>query len=213
MIKIESFVFNMFYENTFVISDESNECVIIDPGCYSQHERDKLARYVSRQELKPVHLLNTHCHIDHVFGNRFVADTWNLKLTIPDGEQSVLEAFPKIAEMYAIPNIQQSPDPEIILFENDIVKFGNTNLKVISAPGHSPGGICFYLEDEMILIAGDVIFEDSIGRTDLPGGNHNLLIQNIKTKILTLPEDVQIYCGHGNSTTVGKEKRYNQFLR
>jgi glyoxylase-like metal-dependent hydrolase (beta-lactamase superfamily II) len=134
-------------------------------------------------------------------------------LTIPDGEQAVLEAFPKIAEMYAIPNIQQSPDPEIILFENDIVKFGNTTMKVISAPGHSPGGICFYLEDEKILIAGDVIFEDSIGRTDLPGGNHNLLIQNIKTKILTLPEDVQIYCGHGNSTTVGREKKYNQFLR
>lgn len=213
MIKIESFVFNMFYENTFVVSDDSKECVIIDPGCYSQHERDKLSRYISRQGLKPVHLLNTHCHIDHVFGNRFVADTWKLKLTIPDGEQSVLDAFPKISEMYAIPNIQQSPDPEIILFENDIVKFGNTTMKVISAPGHSPGGICFYMEDEKILIAGDVIFEDSIGRTDLPGGNHNLLIQNIKTKILTLPEDVQIYCGHGNSTTVGKEKRYNQFLR
>jgi hydroxyacylglutathione hydrolase len=213
MIRIERFVFNMFYENTFVISDETNECVIIDPGCYAEHERDKLSRFISRQGLKPVHLLNTHCHIDHIFGNRFVAETWNLKLTIPDGEQSVLEAFPKIAEMYAIPNIQQSPDPEIILFENDIVKFGNSSMKVISAPGHSPGGICFYFEEEKILIAGDVIFEDSIGRTDLPGGNHNLLIQNIKTKILTLPEEVQIYCGHGNSTTVGREKKYNQFLR
>jgi hydroxyacylglutathione hydrolase len=212
MSTIECFVFNMFYENTFVIFDETRECVIIDPGCYAQHERDKLKRFIEREKLKPVHLLNTHCHIDHVFGNRFVAETWNLPLTIPDGEQSVLDAYPRVAEMYAIPNIQQSPDAEIILKENDLVKFGNTTLKVIAAPGHSPGGICFYNEAEKILIAGDVIFQNSIGRTDLPGGNHDLLIKNIKNKVLTLPEDVKIYCGHGDSTNVGREKKSNPFL-
>jgi hydroxyacylglutathione hydrolase len=212
MSTIECFVFNMFYENTFIIFDETRECVIIDPGCYAQHERDKLKRFIEREKLKPVHLLNTHCHIDHVFGNRFVADTWNLPLTIPDGEQLVLEAYPRVAEMYAIPNIQQSPDAEIILKENDLVKFGNTTLKVIAAPGHSPGGICFYNEAEKILIAGDVIFQNSIGRTDLPGGNHDLLIKNIKTKVLTLPEDVKVYCGHGDSTTIGREKKSNPFL-
>jgi hydroxyacylglutathione hydrolase len=212
MSTIECFVFNMFYENTFIIFDETKECVIIDPGCYAQHERDKLKRFIEREKLKPVHLLNTHCHIDHVFGNRFVADTWNLPLTIPDGEQLVLEAYPRVAEMYAIPNIQQSPDAEIILKENDLVNFGNTTLKVIAAPGHSPGGICFYNEAEKILIAGDVIFQNSIGRTDLPGGNHDLLIKNIKTKVLTLPEDVKVYCGHGDSTTIGREKKSNPFL-
>lgn len=212
MVRIESFVFNMFSENTFVLYDETKECVIIDPGCYTQKERDELRQYIEKKGLKPVHLLNTHCHVDHVFGNRFVAETWKLPLTIPDGEQPVLESLPRVAQMYAIPNVQQSPDPEVLLYEDDVVKFGKITMRVISAPGHSPAGICFYIEADKILIAGDVLFENSIGRTDLPGGNHELLINNIKTKLLTLPNEVVVHCGHGGSTTIGRERRNNPFL-
>jgi glyoxylase-like metal-dependent hydrolase (beta-lactamase superfamily II) len=141
-----------------------------------------------------------------------VAETWKLKLAIPDGEQPVLDALPKVAQMYAIPNVQQSPDPEILFKEGDIFKIGNSEMKVISAPGHSPAGACFYFESEKILIAGDVIFEDSIGRTDLPGGDYDTLIRNIKNKLLILDDDVIVYCGHGNSTTIGRERRHNPFL-
>ncbi len=213
MVTVESFVFNMFYENTFVIYDETKECAIIDPGCYSNDERETLKRFVEKKGLKPVLLLNTHCHVDHVFGNRFVADLWNLKLAIPDGEKEVLDAFPRIAQMYAIPNIQQSPDPEVLFKENDLLSFGKTKMSVISAPGHSPAGACFYVEEDKVLIAGDVIFEDSIGRTDLPGGDYDTLINNIKTKLLALPDEVKVYCGHGNSTSIGRERKYNPFLK
>ena len=213
MLVVESFVFSPFYENTFVVYDDSKECAIIDPGCYTQAERDKLKRFIERQGLTPVLLMNTHCHIDHVFGNRFVAETWKLKLAIPDGEQPVLESMTSVAQIYAIPNIQQSPDPEVLFAEGDFFSFGNTKMRVISAPGHSPAGACFYFEAEKIIIVGDVLFEDSIGRTDLPGGDYDTLINNIKTKLLVLPEDVIVYNGHGNSTSIGREKKYNPFLR
>jgi glyoxylase-like metal-dependent hydrolase (beta-lactamase superfamily II) len=212
MLKVECFVFNMFYENSFVVYDDSKKCAVIDPGCYSQKERDELKKFIESKGLEPVLLINTHCHVDHVFGNRFVAETWKLKLAIPDGEQPVLDALPKVAQMYAIPNVQQSPDPEILFKEGDIFKIGNSEMKVISAPGHSPAGACFYFESEKILIAGDVIFEDSIGRTDLPGGDYDTLIRNIKNKLLILDDDVIVYCGHGNSTTIGRERRHNPFL-
>lgn len=213
MAFVESFVFNMFSENTFVVYDETKECIIIDPGCYDQSERNKLQQFIEKKGLKPVRLINTHCHVDHVFGNRYVAETWNLALTIPDGEQPVLEALPRVAQMYAIPNVQQSPDPEILLKEGDLIEFGNTKLRVISAPGHSPAGICLYCEADKFLIAGDVLFEGSIGRTDLPGGDHDTLIHNIKTKILTLPDDILVYSGHGNTTRIGRERRSNPFLQ
>jgi glyoxylase-like metal-dependent hydrolase (beta-lactamase superfamily II) len=212
MLVVESFVFSPFYENTFVVYDDSKECAIIDPGCYTQAERDKLKRFIENKGLTPVLLLNTHCHIDHVFGNRFVAETWKLELAIPDGEQPVLESMARVAQMYAIPNIQQSPDPEVLFAEGDFFSFGNTKMRVISAPGHSPAGACFYFEPEKIIIVGDVLFEDSIGRTDLPGGDYDTLINNIKTKLLVLPDDVIVYNGHGNSTSIGREKKYNPFL-
>jgi hydroxyacylglutathione hydrolase len=212
MLHVECFVFNMFYENTFVVYDDSKKCAVIDPGCYDQKERNELKKFIENKGLEPVLLLNTHCHVDHVFGNRFVAETWKLKLAIPDGEQLVLESLPKVAQMYAIPNVQQSPDPEILFMEGDIFELGNTQMKVISAPGHSPAGACFYFENEKILIAGDVLFEDSIGRTDLPGGDYDTLIRNIKNKLLILDDDVIVYCGHGNSTTIGRERRQNPFL-
>lgn len=213
MVFVESFVFNMFYENTFVVYDDSKKCAVIDPGCHSQAERERLKNFIIRKGLEPVLLLNTHCHVDHVFGNRFVAETWKLKLAIPDGEQQVLESLPMVAQMYAIPNVQQSPDPEILFKENDIFSFGNSTMKVISAPGHSPAGACFYFESEQILIAGDVLFEDSIGRTDLPGGDYDTLISNIKNKLLVLPDEVKVFCGHGNSTSIGRERKHNPFLR
>ena len=213
MAAVESFVFNMFSENTFVVYDETKECIIIDPGCYDGNERKRLAHFIKKEGLTPVQLINTHCHVDHVFGNRYVAETWNLALAIPDGEQIVLESLPRVAQMYAIPNVQQSPDPEILLKEDDIIEFGNTKLKVISAPGHSPAGSYLYCAEDNFLIAGDVLFEGSIGRTDLPGGDHDTLIRNIKTKILTLPDNTLVYSGHGNTTLISRERRSNPFLQ
>lgn len=213
MATIESFVFNMFSENTYIVYDESKECVIIDPGCYSEDERQRLKAFVDQNELKPVALLNTHCHVDHVFGNRFVAETWGLGLTIPAGEEQVLAAFPQVAQMYAIPNIQQSPDPTSLLKEGDEVKFGNTRMNVLSTPGHSPASVCFYIEADQKVIAGDVLFAGSIGRTDLPGGDYDTLIRSIKTKLLPMNDQVEVFPGHGPSTTIGSERRRNPFLQ
>jgi hydroxyacylglutathione hydrolase len=213
MATVESFVFNMFSENTYVLYDDSKECIIIDPGCYSEDERQRLKSFIEKNNLTPVALINTHCHVDHVFGNRFVAETWGLELTIPEGEQQVLAAFPQVAQMYAIPNIQQSPDPSHLLEEGDEVKFGHTTLKILSTPGHSPASVCLYSEADQFVIAGDVLFAGSIGRTDLPGGDYNTLISSIKNKLLPMKDQVEVFPGHGPSTTIGRERRSNPFLQ
>lgn len=213
MTKVECFVFNMFYENTFVVYNQENECIIFDPGCYDQRERKRLSDFVKGKGLSVKHLLNTHCHIDHVFGNRFCSEQFDVVLSIPEGETDMLAAFPQVAQMYGIDAIQQSPDPAILLKEGDVITLGENRFHVISAPGHSPAGICLYNEEESYLIAGDVLFEGSIGRTDLPGGNHALLLQNIEQKLLCLPDDVTVYCGHGPTTTIGKERKTNPFLQ
>ncbi|MCH2046603.1 MAG: MBL fold metallo-hydrolase [Saprospiraceae bacterium] len=213
MATVQFFTVNPFQENTYIVYDDTKDCVIIDPGCYTQVERDRLADFISKEGLNPVRLLNTHCHVDHVFGNAFIANTYNLPLEIHKGELPVLERYPMIADMYGIPNIQQSPEAEKFLAEGDIIQFGNTMMSVLFAPGHSPASICFYSEADKFIIAGDVLFYDSIGRTDLPGGDYDTLINSIKTQLLPLPDDVKVYPGHGPATTVGRERQFNPFLR
>ncbi|MCH2042703.1 MAG: MBL fold metallo-hydrolase [Saprospiraceae bacterium] len=213
MAIVHSFTFSMFSENTYIVYDETQECVIIDPGCYDKKERDRLAQFIKANELKPVRLLNTHCHIDHIFGNRFVAETYNLELEIHKGELPVLQAFPVVAQMYGIGGIQQSPDASKFLEEGDQVKFGNTTFDVLLTPGHSPASICFYNKAENFVIAGDVLFERSIGRTDLPGGNYETLMNSIFDKLLPLGDEVIVYPGHGNATSIGLERKSNPFVR
>ena len=208
---VKPFTFNVFSENSYVIFDETKECIIVDPGCNSISEQNELASFISENMLKPIHLINTHCHIDHILGNQFVANKYGLKLTAHKGEKPVLLFGTQTAIMYQI-HYETSPSIEIFLDEGDHITFGHTSLEVLFTPGHSPASISFLQRDENILICGDVLFKGSIGRTDLPGGNFETLTRVIKSKFFTLHEDTVVYSGHGEPTTIGVEKRTNPFF-
>ena len=208
---VAMFTFSDWSENTYVLFDETNECIILDPGCSTEAERQTLVDFLNTKGLTPVKLVNTHCHIDHVLGNKFISDKYNLELIAHKGEQVVLDNMVSIAAMYGTP-YEKSPDISIFLDEGDYLTFGQTNLEVYYTPGHSPASISFFHRETRQLIAGDVLFKGSIGRTDLPGGDHATLIQNIKIKLFPLGDDVKVYSGHGPSTTIGDERRTNPFL-
>jgi len=212
MIKVKSFCFNSFEENTYVLSDETLECIIIDPGCHLKEEENELVDYISLQNLKPVRLINTHCHIDHVLGNSFVAKKYNLKLEVNRLELPVLSSSEYVSKIYDI-QMNPSPEPEIFLDEGDIIKFGNSELQILFTPGHSPGSISFFSAPDKFVVSGDVLFEQSIGRTDLPGGNYDTLMNSIIQKLLPLGDNVIVYSGHGSPTTIGSERKLNPFLR
>ena len=211
MINIKQFAFNAYQENTYVLFDETGECVIIDPGMYDGAEQNELVQFITAAELKPVALLNTHCHIDHVFGNKFVFDQWGLKPQFHQGELTVLQAIPGYAPQMGM-HYELSPEPEIFLSDSGEIKFGNSRLSLIFAPGHSPAHLCFYSEENNFLIGGDVLFYQSIGRTDLPGGNHQQLLNSIRDNLFILPVETKVFPGHGKPTTIGFEKKHNPFL-
>lgn len=212
MITVKIFTFNAYSENTYVLYDETSQCVIIDPGMYEGFEQNELASFIRQQNLKPVLLLNTHCHLDHVFGNKFVFDTYGLKPTFHIGELPILEAVPGYAPSMGFSRYEISPLPDEFLSETGTITFGNSILELIFAPGHSPAHLCFYSKEDHILIGGDVLFYGSIGRSDLPGGNHQQLIQNISDKLFVLPDETKVYPGHGPATTIGFEKNHNPFF-
>ena len=211
MLKVKSFVFSPIQENTYLLYNEFNECLIIDPGCYFPEEQDKLKAFITQSNLKPWMLLNTHCHLDHAFGNKFVAETYKLTLQLHEKEKLLLDYAPTSGLMYNMPFDNYAGD-YIYLKEGDIVKLGEDELKVIEAPGHSPGHICFYCAKQNFIISGDVLFNRSIGRTDLPGGDHETLLKNIREKLFVLPDETVVYSGHGPVTTIGEEKTENPFL-
>jgi glyoxylase-like metal-dependent hydrolase (beta-lactamase superfamily II) len=211
MILIHFFTFNPIGENTYILYDETKECVIIDPGCYDDRERADLVNFIENNKLKPVKLLNTHCHLDHVFGNAFVSEKYNLKLAAHQLEIPVLDAFLRSASMYGL-NAEPSPEIATFLQEGDLVQFGTSSLEIAFTPGHSPGSITFYNKTQQFMISGDVLFYGSIGRSDLPGGNHQLLLDSIRTKLLPLGDSFKVYSGHGPSTTIGFERKNNPFL-
>ncbi len=211
MTSVAFFTFNAFSENTYIVYDDTKECAIFDPGCSNDVEEAQLSTFIAEQQLKPIHLINTHCHIDHVFGNKYVAEKYNLPLTIHEGEKPVLAFVPQVAQMYGLPN-PNSPEATQFLAEGDVLTFGNTQMDVLFTPGHSPASISFFCKAAKILIAGDVLFEGSIGRTDLPGGNFDILMNNIKQKFLPLGDEVQVFPGHGPSTTIGQERLNNPFI-
>ena len=211
MISIRSFVFNPIKENTYILFDETKECVIIDPGCYDNAERAELSGFIKDNNLKPVKLLNTHCHLDHIFGNGYVADTYKLKLEMHQGEIPVLASYMQTAAVYGM-DAEPSPEPSVFLNEGDIITFGNSKLEIVHTPGHSPGSITFYNTTQKFMIAGDVLFYGSVGRTDIPGGNHDVLSESITNKLLPLGDDFIVYSGHGPITTIGAEKKHNPFL-
>lgn len=212
MIQIKSFVFNPYQENTYILYDESSECVIIDPGMNNGAEQNMVSKFIADQKLKPVLLLNTHCHIDHVLGNKWVYDNYQLLPKFNEGELPLLTAVPSYAPMQGIP-YEVSPVPASFLPSSGSITFGKSTLELIYAPGHSPAHLCFYSRQDDFLIGGDVLFYGSIGRTDLPGGNYNQLIKSIKENLFVLPESCIVYPGHGPSTSIGFEKKNNPFLK
>jgi glyoxylase-like metal-dependent hydrolase (beta-lactamase superfamily II) len=211
MIQIHTFTFNAFEENTYVLFDETRECVIIDPGCYEKQEKQELTDFIQSNQLQVKYLLNTHCHIDHVLGNAFVKHTYKVDLYIHKADEPVLRSVESYASSYGFAQYEPTL-PDHFLEEGDMVKFGNSSLAVLFVPGHAPGHIAFYRKEEKFCIGGDVLFQGSIGRTDLPGGNFHTLIKSIQTKLFPLGNDVTVYPGHGNPTTIGVEKKYNPFL-
>jgi hydroxyacylglutathione hydrolase len=212
MCEIAIFTFNPFQENTYVLFDETKECIIIDPGCYTAPERQQLQSFITERGLKPVRLINTHSHIDHILGNWFVAEEYNLKLEMHRDEVAGLVAAPEYGKIYGI-QMQPSPEATVFLTEADTIIFGNTSLSILLTPGHSIASLSFYCKEGNFVIGGDVLFKGSIGRTDLPNGDFDTLINSIKTKLFTLADDVQVFPGHGDSTTIGEEKATNPFLK
>ncbi len=210
MIHIQSFTFNPFEENTYVVYDDTREAAIIDPGCFEKKEQVELTSFIAREKLQVKLLLNTHCHIDHVLGNYFVKQTYNVPLLVHATEVPVLRAVKSYAPNYGFPGYQEVlPDGE--LAEGIPVEFGSSSFDVIFLPGHSPGHVGFYHAAQNLLIAGDVLFYHSIGRTDLPGGNSDTLLSSIHQKLFCLPDNVVVHSGHGPVTTLGEEKVNNPF--
>ncbi len=208
---INVFCFNPFQENTYIISSPKKHCWIIDPGCFTHQEEQILTDYISKNDLKPVRLLNTHCHLDHIYGNKFVAEKYGIELAIHEKEMPILEKAALSARLFGA-KIPEHLEPRYFLQEGELLKLDDAVFEVLFCPGHSPGGICLYNKAEKYCIVGDVLFEGSIGRTDLPLGNHNTLIQSIQNKLLSLDDEVVIYSGHGNPTTIGRERKFNPFL-
>lgn len=212
MIQLKKFTFNPVSVNSYLLWDETGEAAIIDPACYYAEEEEELAWFVEKHGLKIVQLLNTHGHFDHLMGNGFAGARWNLSFRIHSGDANLPGQAKQYASLFGI-QMNNAPASVEILGEGDVVTFGNSALKVLHVPGHSPGSVAFYGENDQILVVGDIIFEGSVGRTDLPGGNHDLLISGIKEKLLVLDPAVRIFPGHGGSTTVGQEKKTNPYLR
>ncbi|WP_026997467.1 MBL fold metallo-hydrolase [Flectobacillus major] len=212
MIQLEIFTFNPFQENTYVLWDKTLECVIIDPGCHVYEERKILTDFITSKQLKPVKLLNTHAHIDHILGNAFIKRTYSIGLHLHAKDIPVLESAPSRAAYWGFPAYEHT-EVDTFLEEGTDITFGNTTLEVLFTPGHAPGHVVFYHKGQQLVIGGDVLFRGSVGRTDLPLCSFADLEKSIKTKLYTLPDTTTVYPGHGPSTTIGFEKKNNPFVK
>ncbi len=204
-------VFNSFGVNTYILSDNTGKCLIVDPACSGPGEESRLAAYIAGNELTPLGMVNTHFHIDHILGNTFACKSYNLQPLCHAGSKLLWET----AESYGLAfglKIENMITPVDFVEEGDSIPFGNASLQVLYTPGHADGSICLVNHDEKYVISGDVLFRDSIGRTDLPTGNFDVLYESITRKLFTLPDDYTVYPGHGPETTIGYEKRNNPFL-
>ena len=212
MIKVNSFQFNPFQENTYLLHDETREALIIDAGCYDKEEREELISFIEINNLKVLKLINTHSHVDHVLGCAFVKDYYNVQLGIHKLDEPTLRSVKVYAPTYGFVYYEDAT-ADYFIEEGEKIKFGNSELEVLFVPGHAPGHIALVNRDQKLCISGDVLFHRSIGRTDLPGGDFNTLIKSIKEKIFPLGNDMLVYPGHGPSTTVGDEIKNNPFLK
>lgn len=218
MLTIKQFIIPPIDENTYVVSDETKEAAIIDCGCFNEHEWDAIKTYINDNGLTPTRLLNTHLHFDHCLGNRFAVRDYQLKAEacIADydmysdlQDQTALFLGTAFARQIDTRFTAQMAPP---LKDGDIVQVGTHSFTVIATPGHTPGGICFYCEAEKVLFSGDTLFMGSIGRTDLPGGSYPALIRSLTERLITLPPDTVVHCGHGPATTIRHESEFNPYL-
>lgn len=210
-MQIAKFTFNLFQENTFVLYTASGHCAIIDAGCSNSQENKTLSQFIEENKLNPKYLLNTHCHIDHVLGNSYVYSKWGLKPLMHADDVETLEEAVRFAQLYG-QNIEDTPRPEEFLKEGDELMLDDEKLEIFFTPGHASGHITFVSHKHRFIISGDVLFFRSIGRTDLPRGNFEVLKNSIHQKLFTLPDDYTVYCGHGPETSIGEEKIHNPFV-
>ncbi len=211
MLTIKKFIFSPFQVNTYVLYDETKECIIIDAACIEATEEKEITEFISSNSLKPVKILNTHGHLDHIFGNNYLKNKYKCDILGHAADDIVVANAKVYGAHYGI----DFPEPPAFSFhinDNDTIKFGNSVLKVIHTPGHTQGGVSFYIENDSVLFSGDSLFYGSIGRTDLPGGNFETLINSIKKKLLVLPKNTIVYSGHGPSTSIENETKGNPFL-
>lgn len=208
-LQIQSFQFNAFQENTFIVWDQNKNCVIIDPGCFSREEQKELVAFINNNELKPLALLNTHAHIDHVLGNAFIKNTFDIDLYLHLNDLTTLKSVASYAHLYGFEGYEISPEPTEILENGQTLNFGEIEINVYHTPGHSPGHVVFYFPNGNFVVNGDVLFQGSFGRVDLPGGDLETLKKSIFEKLFKLPEYTIVYCGHGPETSIGREKQFN----
>ena len=208
-VKVHSFQFNPFQENTFVVYDQEKNCVIIDPGCYERHEEEVLFSFIEENKLKPIALLNTHAHIDHILGNAAVKSKYDIPFYLHKEDLTTLHSVKSYAHVYGFEKYIPSPDPDDYLMDNSELAFGAMKFKIYHTPGHAPGHVVFFNQENKFVINGDVLFNGSFGRIDLPGGDLETLKKSIFEVMFHLPNDTVVHCGHGPETTIGKEKKDN----
>lgn len=212
MIKIKQFVFNHFDENTYIVWDDSRECAIIDPGMNSDAENKKLSGFIADNQLVPKKVLLTHAHIDHVAGLRYVCETYCLPVTMHTDGQAFLRQAEAYGSAMGFGTKNMNDLTVDSINDNDTIEFGNSLLKALYVPGHAAGSMAFVADEPKVVFTGDVLFCQSIGRTDLPTGDYDVLMQMLRTKILTLPHTCEVLPGHGPNTTIGDEINLNPFL-
>lgn len=211
MIKVGVLPFNPFQENTIVLSDESGECVIVDAGNYNPQEDAALSKYITDNGLKPVMAVNTHGHVDHMLGVNYVKETYGIPFDIHGKDKFLIDSAPTHGAIYGF-KVDKVPTVDIDLEGQKELKFGNTVFQIIETPGHTPGHVAFYNSDNKLLLTGDTLFRESIGRTDLPGGDYSWIMRSILDKLIPLGDDVHFYPGHGMESTIGHESLYNPFV-
>lgn len=212
MLHVHSFTFNPVQENTYIIYNQNRHAILIDPGCYFTAEQETLQSFLLVNGLQLVQLINTHCHLDHVFGNKWASQTFELELFIHAEEEKVLAFAPQSGIKYGLP-FNNYTGALHFLKQDDVVQLDEDELLILETPGHSPGSICLYSKADKFVIAGDALFYGSVGRTDIPFGDHGTLIAAIREQLLTLPDETKVYSGHGKTTTIGYEKRNNPYLQ
>lgn len=210
-MEIYKLIFSPIEVNTYIIADPSGQCAVVDCGCYDEKEFERLKDFIGSKKLNPVLLLNTHCHLDHIFGNGMMLKQYGLrsfcsKMDEPNRKSSVQHAV-----FFGL-SMEEPPEPGGFLSDGDERTFGSVTLKALHVPGHAPGSLAFYIESGKVVFTGDALFAGSIGRTDLPGGSYDILLTSIREKLLTLPDETVVYPGHGDQTTIGEEKRHNPYL-